>query len=199
MAPVSSGLAHPAAANRRSRAPSRRGWPRPADPGRPPRTRCVPSAEGRRARWTWRKAYRNLARVATVFLRLSRLPRAGWAAAARGLGRRVCGAPSGAAPPGCAVWRIFGAAVMIGCYGRRVPSVVHSYLRPHRPEAQDVALSRPKHGFESRWGRQIFFRPFIGLQVPEKRRGYRGSIESISVVRDSLGEKQLLQSLAVVE
>ncbi len=24
---------------------------------------------------------------------------------------------------------------------------------PHRPEAQDVALSRPKHGFESRWGR----------------------------------------------
>ena len=25
--------------------------------------------------------------------------------------------------------------------------------RPHRPEAQDVALSRPKHGFESRWGR----------------------------------------------
>jgi hypothetical protein len=26
--------------------------------------------------------------------------------------------------------------------------------RPHRPEAQDVALSRPKHGFESRWGRQ---------------------------------------------
>ena len=26
-------------------------------------------------------------------------------------------------------------------------------LRPHRPEAQDVALSRPKHGFESRWGR----------------------------------------------
>ena len=26
---------------------------------------------------------------------------------------------------------------------------------PHRPEAQDVALSRPKHGFESRWGRQL--------------------------------------------
>ena len=25
--------------------------------------------------------------------------------------------------------------------------------RPHRPEAQDAALSRPKHGFESRWGR----------------------------------------------
>ena len=24
---------------------------------------------------------------------------------------------------------------------------------PHRPEAQDVALSRPKRGFESRWGR----------------------------------------------
>ena len=28
--------------------------------------------------------------------------------------------------------------------------------RPHRPEAQDVALSRPKHGFESRWGRHPF-------------------------------------------
>ena len=27
---------------------------------------------------------------------------------------------------------------------------------PHRPEAQDVALSRPKHGFESRWGRHLF-------------------------------------------
>src|SRR5262245_4447751 len=30
-----------------------------------------------------------------------------------------------------------------------------SSVRPHRPEAQDVALSRPKHGFESRWGRQL--------------------------------------------
>src|ERR1700740_856806 len=29
-------------------------------------------------------------------------------------------------------------------------------LCPHRPEAQDVALSRPKHGFESRWGRTTF-------------------------------------------
>ena len=29
-----------------------------------------------------------------------------------------------------------------------------AFQRPHRPEAQDVALSRPKHGFESRWGRQ---------------------------------------------
>ena len=28
---------------------------------------------------------------------------------------------------------------------------------PHRPEAQDVALSRPKHGFESRWGRHLIF------------------------------------------
>ena len=34
-----------------------------------------------------------------------------------------------------------------------------SYSRcPHRPEAQDVALSRPKHGFESRWGRHFIFR-----------------------------------------
>ena len=29
----------------------------------------------------------------------------------------------------------------------------HTPTGPHRPEAQDVALSRPKHGFESRWGR----------------------------------------------
>ena len=34
----------------------------------------------------------------------------------------------------------------------RIPRIFPS--GPHRPEAQDVALSRPKHGFESRWGRQ---------------------------------------------
>ena len=33
--------------------------------------------------------------------------------------------------------------------------------RPHRPEAQDVALSRPKHGFESRWGRQYCSRELV--------------------------------------
>jgi hypothetical protein len=33
------------------------------------------------------------------------------------------------------------------------PRVRTHPIRPHRPEAQDVALSRPKHGFESRWGR----------------------------------------------
>jgi hypothetical protein len=30
---------------------------------------------------------------------------------------------------------------------------------PHRPEAQDVALSRPKRGFESRWGRHQMYEP----------------------------------------
>jgi hypothetical protein len=33
--------------------------------------------------------------------------------------------------------------------------------RPHRPEAQDVALSRPKHGFESRWGRHSLTARFL--------------------------------------
>jgi hypothetical protein len=69
-----------------------------------------------------------------------------------------------------------------------------------------VNFTRPKASV-SAWGRQILlpfsqeehFGPFIGLQVPEKRRGYGGSIESNSVVRDPLGEKQLLQALAVVE
>src|SRR5712692_7786050 len=32
---------------------------------------------------------------------------------------------------------------------------------PHRPEAQDVALSRPKHGFESRWGRHLLTAIFL--------------------------------------
>ena len=37
---------------------------------------------------------------------------------------------------------------------------------PHRPEAQDVALSRPKHGFESRWGRHaLWYYPIEG-QIP---------------------------------
>jgi hypothetical protein len=31
----------------------------------------------------------------------------------------------------------------------------HASECPHRPEAQDVALSRPRHGFESRWGRHF--------------------------------------------
>ena len=30
-------------------------------------------------------------------------------------------------------------------------------FRPHRPEAQDTALSRLRHGFESRWGRHFDF------------------------------------------
>ena len=32
-------------------------------------------------------------------------------------------------------------------------AVAGPFVGPHRPEAQDVALSRPKRGFESRWGR----------------------------------------------
>src|SRR5579872_6552292 len=34
--------------------------------------------------------------------------------------------------------------------------------RPHRPEAQDVALSRPKRGFESRWGRDLMWYDALG-------------------------------------
>jgi hypothetical protein len=34
-------------------------------------------------------------------------------------------------------------------------------IRPHRPEAQDVALSRLKHGFESRWGRTPALRSVV--------------------------------------
>ena len=62
-----------------------------------------------------------------------------------------------------------------------------------------MALSRLKRGFESRWGRQIFLGPFSGLQGLEKHRSCNGSIEPIAVVRDALREKQLLQSLLVVE
>ena len=54
-----------------------------------------------------------------------------------------------------------------------------------------MALSRLKHGFESRWGRQTFLGPFIGLQAPEKRRGYGGSIESNSVERNPFRKEQL--------
>src|SRR5438093_7404963 len=38
---------------------------------------------------------------------------------------------------------------------------------PHRPEAQDVALSRPKHGFESRWGRHRICNEEPGQQLAE--------------------------------
>ena len=62
-----------------------------------------------------------------------------------------------------------------------------------------MALSRLKHGFESRWGRQTFFGPFTGLQVLEKQSGWGGSIEPISVVRHAVWEEQLLQALLVVE
>ena len=43
------------------------------------------------------------------------------------------------------------------------PPATHSlgvralFARPHRLEAQDTALSRLKHGFESRWGHQLIF------------------------------------------
>src|SRR5262249_42880678 len=51
------------------------------------------------------------------------------------------------------------AHVMIGKIGS-------SSERPHRPEAQDVALSRPKHGFESRWGRFFVTPNFTALTRP---------------------------------
>jgi len=40
-----------------------------------------------------------------------------------------------------------------------------SRSRPHRPEAQDAALSRPKRGFDSRWGHQL------GYNVTAENRG----------------------------
>ena len=42
---------------------------------------------------------------------------------------------------------------------------------PHRPEAQDVALSRPKHGFESRWGRTNSLAHARSLNVPNSLSG----------------------------
>src|SRR5215470_19901627 len=36
-------------------------------------------------------------------------------------------------------------------------SSVAPVARPHRLEAQDTALSRLKHGFESRWGHHVDF------------------------------------------
>ena len=41
---------------------------------------------------------------------------------------------------------------------------------PHRPEAQDIALSRLKHGFESRWGRQ----PSLAVALPPEARASAG-------------------------
>jgi hypothetical protein len=38
-------------------------------------------------------------------------------------------------------------------------------IRPHRLEAQDSALSRRQHGFESRWGRHIKFNSVCDLRV----------------------------------
>jgi hypothetical protein len=63
--------------------------------------------------------------------------------------------------------------------------------RPHRPEAQDVALSRPKHGFESRWGRHFISRALSGSQVIERVGGYGGSNKLFSVERDTLTKEQL--------
>src|SRR5712692_2180819 len=47
--------------------------------------------------------------------------------------------------------------------------------RPHRLEAQDTALSRLKHGFESRWGHQANFAGFLLVsrivRLVSRRRG----------------------------
>ncbi len=49
------------------------------------------------------------------------------------------------------------ASCQVGCSIARVMIGGPAHLLcPHRPEAQDVALSRPKRGFESRWGRNPF-------------------------------------------
>ena len=54
------------------------------------------------------------------------------------------------------------------CCGRPKRPQVHIRRRPHRPEAQDVALSRPKRGFESRWGRHIAREPLPNLAGREE-------------------------------
>src|SRR5207245_5641175 len=60
-----------------------------------------------------------------------------------------------------------------------VPFQSGSGPRPHRLEAQDIALSRREQGFESPWGRQLFF-----CGIPQTRtalrRGFFCLFESFS-------------------
>src|SRR3954469_7043850 len=52
---------------------------------------------------------------------------------------------------------------------------------PHRPEAQDVALSRPKHGFESRWGRYPLWTDFREQRTERKRQFHPENRSSFAI------------------
>src|SRR5712692_4564733 len=55
--------------------------------------------------------------------------------------------------------------------------------RPHRLEAQDTALSRLKHGFESRWGHQIVFVRVFGFVFEEHSKVPRTRSASTALLR----------------
>src|SRR3954468_5214744 len=61
---------------------------------------------------------------------------------------------------------------------------------PHRPEAQDVALSRPKHGFESRWGRQPSLVPMKAAPPKRNMFGRRKGGLSAPRVSPEMGRKR---------
>ena len=61
-----------------------------------------------------------------------------------------------------------------------------------------MALSRLKHGFESRWGRHFLLRAVNGGQVLERVGGYAGSNKLFSVERDTITEEQPLQPLLLI-
>ena len=62
-----------------------------------------------------------------------------------------------------------------------------------------MALSRPKHGFESRWGRHFILRAPNCGQVLERVGRYGGSNKLFSVERYTITEEQLLQPLFLIE
>ena len=62
-----------------------------------------------------------------------------------------------------------------------------------------MALSRLKHGFESRWGRHFILRVLDSSQVIERVGGYGGSNKLFSVERDTITEEQLLEPLLLSE
>src|SRR6185369_3382968 len=73
-----------------------------------------------------------------------------------------------------------------------------SAVCPHRPEAQDVALSRPRRGFESRWGRHTKFGAAASVKLLENQAGYGGS-KFLAVKLKPFGEQDLLKPLFLNE
>ena len=62
-----------------------------------------------------------------------------------------------------------------------------------------MALSRLKHGFESRWGRHFILRAPNCGQVLERVGRYGSSNKLFSVERYTITEEQLLQPLFLME